>query len=316
MIGSQRLASWRGGNYSHSCHLGHDEPRGALAFRRGGDALSVDWFQRRDQFRAFLSSLAGVSVPVFNSPEVLVGFADKLYLLDLAKRGVPVVPTFALSQRELDRIPEMMEEHGWHEAVLKPAFSARAYDAYRFPRHRAMEVVGEAVSLEASERWLVQPFLPDIVHGELSFHLHRWRVQPRGEEGASLGEWRVQEFHGGLVEPIDVSDDSVMQAAAMLEQATPSTLYARVDCVVVDGRLTLMELELVEPELFFRFEPEAADPVRGCAGAAARGAGAVGPFRRVRESRGGKAPEVSITQPHQHRVPLSVSRTSPYFAAA
>jgi glutathione synthase/RimK-type ligase-like ATP-grasp enzyme len=163
-----------------------------------------------------------------------------------------------LASPELDRIPEMMEEHGWHEAVLKPAFSARAYDAYRFPRHRAMEVVGEAVSLEASERWLVQPFLPDIVHGELSFIFIDGVFSHAVKKVPPSGEWRVQEFHGGLVEPIDVSDDSVMQAAAMLEQATPSTLYARVDCVVVDGRLTLMELELVEPELFFRFEPEAA----------------------------------------------------------
>lgn len=217
-----------------------------------------DWFQRRDQFRAFLSSLAAVSTLVFNPPEVLAGFADKRYLLDLARQGVPVVPTVVLSQSELDGIPRMMEEQGWNEAVLKPAFSAGAYDTYRFPRHRAMEVVGEAVSLEDSERWLVQPFVPDILRGELSFVFFDGVFSHAVKKVPPSGEWRVQELHGGLVEPIEVSDDEVSQATAMLRKATPSTLYGRVDCVVIAGQLTLMELELIEPELFFRFEPQAA----------------------------------------------------------
>ena len=42
--------------------------------------------------------------------------------------------------------------------------------------------------------------------------------------------------------------------------ACPSLpLYARVDFVRDGGGFRLMELELVEPELFFRFHPPAAD---------------------------------------------------------
>ena len=219
-----------------------------------------DWVRRREDFRAFLSSLDRVEAPVFNCPGVMQRFADKLYLLDLAKRGIRVPPTFALEQSELDRVPGLMEEQGWHEAVLKPAFTAGAYDTYRFARHRATEAVAEAVAvpLEARERWLVQPYLPDIMQGELSFMFFDGVFSHAVKKVPPPGEWRVHELHGGGIEPIDVSDEYVSQASAMLAAAAPATLYGRVDCVVVDGSLTLMELELVEPELFFRFEPQAA----------------------------------------------------------
>jgi hypothetical protein len=71
------------------------------------------------------------------------------------------------------------------------------------------------------------------------------------------GDWRVQHEHGGVSTPYAAPASLVEQARAILTTAVPNTLYARVDGVVVDARLLLMELELVEPELFFRFEPSA-----------------------------------------------------------
>lgn len=40
------------------------------------------------------------------------------------------------------------------------------------------------------------------------------------------------------------------QAARCLDSAPTACLYARVDGCVIDGKLQLMELELVEPSLF------------------------------------------------------------------
>jgi hypothetical protein len=40
-------------------------------------------------------------------------------------------------------------------------------------------------------------------------------------------------------------------------QAVPDALYARVDGVTFDGAFRVMELEVVEPELFFRLHPQA-----------------------------------------------------------
>ena len=40
-----------------------------------------------------------------------------------------------------------------------------------------------------------------------------------------------------------------------MELAPDSLVYARVDLIDVDGRPTLMELELIEPDLFLRMAP-------------------------------------------------------------
>ncbi len=52
---------------------------------------------------------------------------------------------------------------------------------------------------------------------------------------------------------------SVVVLAAVLDAVAEVPVYARVDLVAVDGELLLMELELIEPELFFALAPESAE---------------------------------------------------------
>jgi glutathione synthase/RimK-type ligase-like ATP-grasp enzyme len=214
-----------------------------------------DWFKRRVEFRAFLAGLPQVTCPVFNAPQVLSQFADKRYLASLEARGVAVVPTVVLPS--LAAAPDALRERGWTEAVLKPSFTANAFDAHRFHARDVVEVCARAAPLPGGDAWLLQPYLPQVQGGELSFIFlgddfsHAVKKVPRA------GDWRVQHEHGGVSAPCSAPDALVQQARAILTTAAPNTLYARVDGVVVDGRLLLMELELVEPELFFRFEPTA-----------------------------------------------------------
>jgi hypothetical protein len=80
----------------------------------------------------------------------------------------------------------------------------------------------------------------------------------------AVGDFRVQEEHGGSTVLADAPAWMVTQAERVLAAATSSAstssatgastssaaLYARVDGVVVNGRFVLMELELIEPALF------------------------------------------------------------------
>jgi glutathione synthase/RimK-type ligase-like ATP-grasp enzyme len=214
-----------------------------------------DWFHRRAQFRAFLDGLAAVSAPVFNAPRVLRTYADKRYLLELAARGVPTVPTVALTAEQLPALGAVLAAHGWDQAVLKPAFTAGAADALRLQAATAAEVAGQAPALPSGEVWLLQPYRPEVEAGEWSLLFfdgafsHAVRKVPRA------GEWRVQHQYGGVVSAAAAPPALVAQAAAVLALAAPEALYARVDGLLVDGALWLMELEVVEPELFFRCDP-------------------------------------------------------------
>jgi glutathione synthase/RimK-type ligase-like ATP-grasp enzyme len=211
-----------------------------------------DWFNLRPQFRAFLERLRLVRARVVNRPDQLLAFADKTYLARLQAQGLAVVPTEQLAASELHRVPQVLAERGWSRAVLKPAFTANAVGARLFEAGQAERVVGELVG---DEPWLLQPFVPSIAKGELSFVFfggvfsHAVRKRPRADE------WRVQHEYGGESAVHAASPQEIAEATSLLQRAAPGTVYARVDAVEWQGKLHLMELEVVEPELFFRHEP-------------------------------------------------------------
>jgi glutathione synthase/RimK-type ligase-like ATP-grasp enzyme len=216
-----------------------------------------DWFKRRDEFRRFLRSLHDLETLVLNAPRVLSDYADKLYLPRLEAVGVPVVPTVVLSHHDLTRVPALMRERGWTEGVLKPAFTANAFDA-----HRVTPLDGDLAQrlapLPHDERWLLQPFMSAITdEGEWSLLFFGGRFSHAVKKSVAPGDWRVQEYWGGEVRAVEVSPTMLAQAATTLERAAPGTLYARVDGVMVEGVFRLMELELVEPDLYLRCAPGA-----------------------------------------------------------
>jgi glutathione synthase/RimK-type ligase-like ATP-grasp enzyme len=217
-----------------------------------------DWYRRRPAFRDFLALLRRVTVPVFNPPDVMAELADKTALPRLAsQRGVRIVPTEVFAPSELPRVPARLAELGWARAVLKPAFTANAYGARRFDAGAAPGVVAQLAAEAEDEPWLLQPFLEEIAEGERSFVFFDDVFSHAVVKRPGAGDWRVQVEHGGHAEPWAPTPGEVAEAADLLRRAAPGLLYARVDGVVHDGRLHLMELEVVEPELFFRFSPEA-----------------------------------------------------------
>jgi glutathione synthase/RimK-type ligase-like ATP-grasp enzyme len=215
-----------------------------------------DWYERRPEFRRFLGSLSEVTCPVFNAPSVLQEFADKRYLVRLAAAGVPVVPTLVLEA--LAEVPLALATQRWDEVVLKPAFTANAADAQHFARAEVEAACARSPRLPPGEAWLLQKFMPEVTAGELSFVFFGGEFSHAAQKKPKAGDWRVQEAWGGGSARFEPSAELVGQARAMLLAAVPDTLYARVDGVVVDGRLLLMELEAVEPELFFRYDSRAA----------------------------------------------------------
>lgn len=226
----------------------------------GFDALVMrspwDWYEHRARFRAFLGELGRLGTPVFNDPAVMAAFADKTYLPRLARQGVRIVPTEELEPAQLLEVPTRMERLGWRRAVLKPAFTANAVGAHVFDARDAVAVV-ERIGA-TSEPHLLQPFIEGIHEGELSFVFLGGEFSHAVRKTPPPGEWRVQHEYGGVEARLEARPEWVAEAARMLAVAAPGQLYARVDCVPLDGKLHLMELEVVEPQLFFTLAPEAA----------------------------------------------------------
>jgi glutathione synthase/RimK-type ligase-like ATP-grasp enzyme len=219
-----------------------------------------DYFDRFAEFSAWMDRVAG-GLQFFNTPELVRWNVDKHYLRDLAGRGVNVPVTRFIERGQTTTLDEVMAANGWNEAILKPAVSGAARHTYRLNAANLEAHESVLRELLREESMMVQPFLGSVLtQGELSLMVIGGRCTHAVRKIAKPGDFRVQDDHGGTVHPHTPTTDEIAFAEAAVAACPQSPLYARVDAVRDDeGRLSLMELELVEPELFFRFHPPAAD---------------------------------------------------------
>jgi glutathione synthase/RimK-type ligase-like ATP-grasp enzyme len=220
-----------------------------------------DYFLRAGEFFAWLARLERERAVVFNDVRTLRWNADKTYLRDLERLGVPVVPTHWMASGAVESLRDIRRRTGWSELVVKPSISGSAHETWRASPGDEHADDARLGAMTASGGVLVQPLVDVIAdEGEWSIvfiggeYSHAVLKRPRS------GDFRVQIEHGGSVERTDPSSELVAQArAALLAAPTTPTLYARVDGCVVDDELLLMELELIEPVLFLGTSAGAAD---------------------------------------------------------
>jgi O-ureido-D-serine cyclo-ligase len=231
-----------------------------------------DYAARRDEFLRWGACVAGTT-QLINPLAVLAWNTDKHYLGDLARRGVPVVPTrfVAPSEEPLPALREFMAEHSRAaEFVVKPAIGAGSRGAQRFDRAQEFAAANHLGQLlDAGRDAMLQPYLPRVDHeGEHSlvfFDDQCSHAVRRGAQLAREGGTVTHSGHLGLATAaIDEGDLALarraLDAASGCLQLEAPLAYARVDMVRdADGTPCLMELELTEPSLFFAQAPGSAD---------------------------------------------------------
>lgn len=218
-----------------------------------------DYFDRFPQFSAWLDHVQSRTALV-NPIDQVRWNLDKHYLSELSGRGVRTVPTRFVERGESVELAALLEEQGWDDAVLKPAVSGAARHTYRIDRESAGEHQAVLDRLLAEESMMVQPFQREIVErGELTLVVIGGECTHAVRKVAKSGDFRVQDDHGGTVHAHTATPEELRFARRAAAACEPVPAYARVDVVRDnEGALALMELELVEPELFLRFHPPAA----------------------------------------------------------
>ena len=230
------------------------------AFRTAVFRTTWDYFDRFAEFMAWLERVEPLT-RLCNSAALVRWNLDKHYLRDLAARGVPVVPSRFLERGQPASLADLLGETGWLEAVIKPCVSGAARHTYRVDRATAAAVQQVLDPLLACESFLLQPFVADVVTtGEDTLVAIAGRVTHGLRKRAKPGDFRVQDDHGGTVHPLEPSVEQVEFAERALAACDEVPAYGRVDLVRLDdGSLAVMELELVEPELWLRLHPPAAE---------------------------------------------------------
>lgn len=210
-----------------------------------------DYTERRDDFLAWAARV-DAATRLVNPLPVLTWNSHKRYLVELADAGVPTVPTTLL-----DHGSAVPDDLGRGPVVVKPAVSAGGRGTSLGHPDDLRDTVGELLAVGDV---LVQPAVESIGRdGEASLIRlgDRWSHAVRKLPAA--GGFLVHEKHGGRLEDHTPTTREVEVAEAALARAPGDVAAARVDLVRVDGEPVVMELELIEPELFLRRAADAPD---------------------------------------------------------
>lgn len=216
-----------------------------------------DYHLKYDDFISWARRI-GESIPMCNSTDTLIWNSDKTYLRKLGERGIPTIPTLWLERGSEVELAAVLAARGWEDAILKPTIDLGAMNLHRVAgdRQGAQQVLDR---LLCSNDVMVQPFLPSLqdqgetslvyVGGKLS---HAVRKQPMH------GDFRVQPGWGGKARRAEPSAAELRVAAQVFAALEDSPLYARIDLVRGLEGPCLIELELLDPNLYLRDHPPAA----------------------------------------------------------
>ena len=235
-----------------------------------------DYAERIEEFLAWAERCAGLT-RLLNPPEAVRWNTDKRYLMQLARAGVPVVPTRFVTpgadaatelRRFLDGGPDRLSvgrTNDFQEFVVKPTVGAGSRGAARYHCADSERAARHLERLLAAGRHaMLQPYLDRIDdHGETAAiyfdgeFSHAVRKGPLLQAGG--------DFVAGLFAPEAISaraaDDAERRVADATCAAIPfdSLMYARVDLIPdAAGAPVVLELELTEPSLFFAHAPGSA----------------------------------------------------------
>ena len=240
--------------------------------------LLVWGYHREGDWHATVDRWAREGVRLGTPPDVLHCNADKSYLTRLAEAGAATVPTRLVERVDEAEMRAAAAAFGTDQLIVKPRVSASAFQTIRWSPGTPLDGAPDRAAM-------IQPYLPDIEQGgELSMiylagaFSHAIAKRPRA------GDFRVQpEFDSQIVRRAPLPDERAAADRA-LAVAGADLLYARVDLVRdCAGTPLLMELELVEPDLYLEYDSGAPDRFASAVAAAAHR----DPDVRNRVARGG-----------------------------
>jgi glutathione synthase/RimK-type ligase-like ATP-grasp enzyme len=208
-----------------------------------------DYTEAKDEFLARLGELEQAGVTVCNPLAVVRWNSDKLYLKELGERGAVTIPTVWPERAGPADVLAAFEHFQTDRVVVKRRVGAGAIGQDSFTRDNP-----PPADWLLDQAAMIQPFLPAIqTEGEQSFIFIDGTLSHALLKQATGGDYRIQTLYGGFETPLDPApaDRAAAEAVFALLPFDQPPLYARIDMVrLEDGRLAVIEAELIEPYLY------------------------------------------------------------------
>jgi len=224
--------------------------------------ICTPWDYQND-VAAFLDVLQAIEqsrAVLVNSLELVRWNLEKTYLRELESRGAAIVPSRFHDTFTADRVDTWFADHGVDTIVVKPVVGANSDGIVVLTQPAGDAVLAELARNYASRPFFVQPFIDSVRReGEYSLFFFGGRYSHGILKKPRAGDFRSQEEHGAEILALAAPDALIRTAHDVIAMLGPAPVYARADFVHVGGRYLLMELELIEPSLYFRTDPASAE---------------------------------------------------------
>lgn len=219
-----------------------------------------DYSHRFDEFAVWLEDVSS-KTKLINPKELIYWSLDKHYLQDLAQAGIRIPKTEFIERNETQTLLEIVDALDWEEFILKPAISGAGRHTYRFAREQAIDFQAIFTELITKESLLIQEFQSNILtKGEVGFMVFGGKFSHAILKTAKEGDFRVQDDFGGSIQHYQPNEAEIAFVEKAFAACSPLPIYARVDVLWNNNdELCVGEIELIEPELWFRMNDEAAD---------------------------------------------------------
>ncbi|MCL6462647.1 MAG: hypothetical protein I4O51_12365 [Flavobacterium micromati] len=218
-----------------------------------------DYFERETEFNIWLDHIEKLGIKTLNPIQVIKKNIHKFYLRELQLQGIPILPTIFIDKtNELD-LGEIIPSH-WKKAVIKPAFSAGSYLTEVFEIEDITAINEKFAPIAKDKELLLQEFAPQIQSiGETSFIFFNKQFSHAVNKKPVDGDFRVQSLFGGKYNLVQPSLQLIKQAQNVVDTFTQDLLYARVDGIIIDDTFHLIEIECIEPDLYFNLSENSLD---------------------------------------------------------
>ena len=200
----------------------------------------------------FLTRMKQISdqCALYNPYRMIKENSSKHYLKDLARQGIPIVPTvFIQEERELEK---KLDGLSGEYIIVKPTISASGRDTHRCRRDDFKEIQAVASTILKSKDVMIQPYMESIeTRGERSTVVVGKTPVFTMKKTPDKGNFLVHRHWGGTYEKIDLQSEDKKFLQKVLNGLKEQPLYMRIDFVYDEkDRPLLLELELIEPNLY------------------------------------------------------------------
>lgn len=207
---------------------------------------------------------------LWNTSQTMEWNHHKRYLIELQKKGIPMPETMLFPQNSELSISEIKEMIPWDDFVIKPCLGVGSGGLKRFNKEstelekhfRELNKVG----FHTEYSWggvdfipcdtLVQPYLPEITEvGEASLLFYGGEFSHSVIKKVKSGDYRAHPVWGAEVSNYVASDMEIELGYRVLDVSGYPTEFARLDMIPARSGPVLIEVELIDPFMFFDHVP-------------------------------------------------------------